>query len=145
MAGVRTDDGVCFLADALFSEETITKYHLSFLYDVKEFLHTLDALSTLEGTYFIPAHCEASGDISALVERNRSKVQEICAKICELCAGDVTFEELLQQLFDHYALTMNANQYVLVGSTVRSYLAYLADEGKLSFSFRDNKMFWKQA
>ena len=35
------------------------------------------------------------------------------------------FEELLKLLFDEYELVMNFEQYVLVGSTVRSYLAWL--------------------
>ena len=39
---------------------------------------------------------------------------------------------------------MNPNQYVLIGSTVRSYLSYLYDEGKLVFEFKENKMYWKQ-
>jgi len=41
-------------------------------------------------------------------------------------------------------ITMNANQYVLVGSAIKSYLSYLYDENKLCYEFRDNKMVWKQ-
>ena len=37
---------------------------------------------------------------------------------------------------------MNINQYVLVGSTIKSYLAYLCDENKISYKFEDNKMLW---
>ena len=39
---------------------------------------------------------------------------------------------------------MNVNQYVLVGSTIKSYLAYLADENKVIYEFKDNKMIWKR-
>ena len=60
MIGIKTDDDVYFLADSLFSEDTIAKYHLFFIYDVKEYLNTLDDLSTLDGKLFIPSHCEAT-------------------------------------------------------------------------------------
>ncbi len=142
MIGIKTDDDVYFLADALFSEETITKYHLFVLYDVREFLNTLDYLSTLKGKLYIPSHCSATEDISNLIKANRDKVHEILEKIISLCKEEKTFEELLKEIFDFYDLTMNANQYVLVGSTIRSYLSYLYDEGKLGFAFRENQMYW---
>ncbi len=145
MIGIKTSDNVYFLADSLFSEETITKYHLFFIYDVREFLNTLDYLNTLNGILYIPSHCEATSDISSLIKLNRNKVNEIMNKIYDACEKETTFEEILKYIFDEYNLTMNGNQYVLVGSTIKSYLSYLSDENKLIYEFKNNKMLWKQA
>ena len=139
--GIKTSDDVYFLGDCLFSEETISKYHLFFIYDVKAYLNTLDYLSTLKGKLFVPAHCLASEDISDLINLNRNKILEISDKIYNIC-NEVTFEEILKNIFDEYNLVMDKNQYLLVGSTIRSYLAYLFDEEKISYKFVDNKMLW---
>ncbi len=94
---------------------------------------------------YIPSHCEATNNISSLIELNKNKVKEIIDKIYNICEKEMGFEEILKYIFDEYNLTMNANQYVLVGSTIRSYLSYLLDENKISYEFKDNKMLWKQA
>lgn len=144
MIGIKTSDNVYFLADSLFSEETITKYHLFFIYDVKEFLNTLDNLKELNGAMYIPSHCEATSDITELIELNKNKVNEIINSIYDFCEKEVTFEDILKLVFDKYSLIMNANQYILVGSTIKSYLSYLYDENKITYEFEDNKMIWKQ-
>ena len=143
MIGIKTSDNVYFLADSLFSEETITKYHLFFVYDVKEFLNTLESLKELKGRVYIPSHCEATRDITDLIDINKNKVCEIINNIYEFCKNEVTFEDILKLIFDKYSLTMNANQYVLVGSTIKSYLSYLYEENRISYEFKENKMFWK--
>ena len=125
-------------------EEVITKYHLCFLLDIKEYLNTLDYLETLKGKLFIPSHVEAVSDISNLITLNRNKVYEIIDKIYDFCRKEVTFEDILKYIFDVYNLNMNPNQYILIGSTIRSYLSYLNDLGKITFTFKDNKMYWKQ-
>ena len=144
MIGIKTSDDVYFLADALFSEETIRKYHVFFIYDVKEFLNTLDFLDTLDGKLYIPSHCKATNDISSLIMINRNKVQEVMDKIYNACKKEMTFEEILKYIFDEYHLTMNVNQYVLIGSTIKSYLSYLVDENKLDYEFQENKMIWRR-
>lgn len=144
MIGIKTGDNVYFLADSLFSEETINKYHLFFIYDVKEFLNTLDYLKKLEGNFYIPSHCEASKDIQKLIQINENKVSEVKEKIYEFCEKPIIFEDLLKKVFDEYDLTINENQYVLIGSTIKSYLSYLQDEDKIEYEFSSNKMFWKQ-
>jgi len=140
--GVKTDDGVCFLADALFSEETISKYNFFFIYDVKEYLNTLEYIENLEGKWFVPSHCEVSQDINSLVQLNRDKVFELADAVYESCGDGKSFEEVLKEVFDRYQLTMNLNQYVLVGSSIKAYLSYLKEEGKISYKFEDNRMLW---
>jgi hypothetical protein len=66
MAGVRTPDGVWFLADSLTNAEIMEKYLISFLYDVGAYLEALDAVSGMRGKLFIPAHAEPTGDIKRL-------------------------------------------------------------------------------
>ena len=144
MIGIKTSDNIYFLADSLFSEETITKYQIFFIYDVKEYLNTLDFLSTLKGTLYIPSHCEATKDISKLIELNRKKIYEILDVIYNICEKEITFEEILKYIFDKFNLVMNVNQYVLIGSTVKSYLSYLVDENKLTYEYVNNMMKWKQ-
>lgn len=144
MIGIKTSDDVYFLADSLFSEETIAKYHLFFIYDVKEFLNTLDYLKEIDGKLYIPSHAEVTENISSLIEINKNKIYEILNKIYNICKEGRTFEEILKKIFDEYKLTINANQYVLVGSTIRSYLSYLFNSEKLIYEFKDNKMIWKQ-
>ena len=58
------------------------------------------------------------------------------------CSEPICFENILQRLFSDYGLTMNFEQYVLVGSIVRSYLSWLKDDGKLDVTFEDNILLW---
>lgn len=144
MIGVKTEDGVFFAADALFSERTAEKYHFCYIYDVKAYLETLEVLKNTQARLFVPAHCEASEDITSLCEINKNKVLSICEDILGICAQAKMFEDILKEVFDKYSLVMNATQYFLVGNTLKGYLTYLKNENRLTFFFEDNKMLWKK-
>ena len=144
MAAFRTPDGVWFLGDCMSSAEIIEKYHVNYLYDPRQYLAALETVKGLEGNCFIPAHAPVLEDVRPLADRNIAKVHEIAALIRSLCAEPVSFEDVLKGVFDHYQLSMSWGQYVLVGSTVRGYLAWLLDEGQLAVSFEENRMLWQQ-
>lgn len=145
MVGFRTPDDVVYLADCLSSRETLDKYQIGFIYDVGAYIKTLEMVKTLKAKIFIPAHAAAAEDISELAQYNIDKVYEIGEKIIELCKEPLSFEVILQKLFTEYGLEMNFEQYVLVGSTVRSYLSWLKDTGKLNTEFVHNMLLWEQA
>lgn len=143
MVGYKTPDGTVFLADCLSGEGTLEKYGISFLYDVEAYLETLDKVGEMEGSLFVPAHAPATADIRPLARRNKGAVEGIAGTIRTFCGEGMGFEELLARLFDHYGLTMTQEQYVLVGSTVRSYLSWLKDKGEVEAVFERNRLYWK--
>lgn len=145
MIGFKTPDDVYFLADCVSSETILNKYHISFIYDVRKYLETLDFISTLKGKIFIPSHTETTENIAALADINRKKVYEIMELLLSFCQTPYTAEELLTKVFDHYQLVMDASQYVLVGSTIRSYLSYLVDEKKLMIEIVNNRFLFQIA
>ena len=144
MVGFRSPDDVVYLADCLSSRETLDKYQIGFLYDVAAYLDTLEKVRTMQAAAFVPAHAEVTEDIAPLAQYNIDKVLEIADHMVALCAEPVIFEELLKKLFDDYGLTLTFEQYVLVGSTVKSYLAWLKDTGRLTVLFEDNRLLWRR-
>ena len=144
MVGFRTPDNVVYLADCLSSRETLEKYQIGFIYDVAAYLKTLESVKTMQAAMFIPAHAAACEEIAGLAQYNIDKVLEIAEKIVSVCDTPLCFEYILKKLFDAYGLSMNIVQYVLVGSTVRSYLAWLKDTGRLTCMFDQNKMLWQK-
>ncbi len=143
MVGFRTPDDTVFLADCLSSKATLEKYAVPFIYDVSAYLQTLDVVAQMQGNVFVPSHAEATDNIAELARYNQQKVLEVAEHITQLCREPLQFEQILQRLFDKYGLSMNFEQYVLVGSTIRSYLAWLKETGKLEAAFTENMLLWK--
>ncbi len=144
MVGFESDDGVTYLADCLSSRETLDKYQISFIYDVAAYLDTLEKVREMQANIFVPAHAAPTEDIAPLAQYNIDKVHEIAEQILTVCTEAKCFEDVLQALFVHYRLTMSLEQYALVGSTVRSYLAWLRDCGRLEILIESNKILWKR-
>ena len=145
MVGFRTPDDVVFLADCLSSRATLEKYRIGFIYDVQAYLDTLEKVKSLSGAFFVPAHAEACEDVSELAQYNIDTVNEIAGRIKSICTQPVNFEALLKRLFDEYALELSFEQYALVGSTVKSYLAWLMDKGQLKAKCESNLLLWEAA
>lgn len=145
MAGFKTSDDVIFLADCLSSREALDKYQIVFIYDVGEYILTLEKVMNLEAKFFVPSHAPITEDIKPLAEYNISKVNEIAGKILNFCREPLNFERILQKLFNAYNLSMSFEQYVLTGSTVKSYLSWLKHNNKLNAYFDDNILLWESA
>lgn len=142
MIGIKTSDNIYFLGDSIFSEETINKYHIFFIYDVEKYLQTLDFLETLNGTFYIPSHVKPLTNLKELIKLNKNKIHEICNTILNACQNPITTEEIIKKIFDTYNLEININQYALLGSTIKSYLTYLNNQNKVEYFFKDNLLYW---
>ena len=144
MVGFRTPDDVVYLADCLSSRETLDKYQIGFIYDIGAYLNTLETVKTMRARMFVPAHAAPTEEITDLAQYNIDKVHEIAERILGICKQPLCFEAILQKLFTEYGLSMTYEQYVLVGSTVRSYLSWLKDTGRLNGLFQNNLLLWQR-
>lgn len=144
MVGFRTPDNTVFLADCVSSPATLDKYGVTFIYDVAAYLETLAKIQTIKAEIFIPSHADPCKDISDLAVINRDKVFEIEKIIVELCSKPITIDEVISGVFRHYGLTMSIEQYVLVGSTIRSYLSWMKDRDILEYLTDEANLLWKK-
>lgn len=145
MVGYRTPDGTAYIADCVSSAATLEKYGVPFIYDVAAYLDTLRRLPELEARLYVPAHAEAVEDIAPLAELNLRHVEALCESVLDLCAEPVCFDELLGRVFDRWALQLTMEQYVLVGSTVKSILSWHLDAGRAETLIENNRLLWRKA
>lgn len=145
MVGFRTPDNTVFLADCVSSRATLEKYGVTFIYDVSAYLETLANIETLKADIFVPSHADSCSDVTELAEINRQKVYEIEQVIKAICDTPKTPDDIISEIFRRFNLTMTIEQYVLVGSTVRSYLSWMKDRGVLDFTTDNCMLSWRVA
>ncbi len=143
MVGYKTPDGTVYIGDSVSSEDTLKKYGISYLWNPAVSLDTLAFLKTIDGKVFVPSHASVTKDIKELADINAEAIKKVQESIMKICGSGSIFEDILKALFDEYSMKMTAQQYVLIGSTLRSYLSSMYSEGKLTFEFVDNRMIWK--
>ncbi|MBR3691617.1 MAG: MBL fold metallo-hydrolase [Clostridia bacterium] len=140
--GVRTPDGVCFMADCVASEKVLDRFVFTYAYDIARYRNTLTRLTGWEKGIYIPSHCEPCEDIASLAAYNLAKLEERLAEIVGLLAQPMTAEELLTALFRRHKLRMTLSQRYLIGSTLSGMLSYLMDCGKITTKSDDGRLLW---
>jgi glyoxylase-like metal-dependent hydrolase (beta-lactamase superfamily II) len=144
MLGFLTPDSVFFAADTVASPEILEKYHVFFLYDVGAQLETLEALSRIEAAWFVPSHAAPTREIGPLVEYNKGKIADLASFLLEACASPSSPEELLVRLSIRFGIELNHTQYVLMGSTLRSYLAWLAENKEIASRIEAGRLLFER-
>lgn len=144
MIGVKTPDDVWFVADSLMNYKALDKYPFGYLIDVEKYMNTLETLDNLKGKYFIPAHGDSMGeDIAPLAEANIANINRHIDFITKCCREGKNVDLVVRDVFREYDMKVNEIQYTLVASTVRCYLTYLQDAGKLECYSEDGFVKWK--
>lgn len=134
---------ILFASDGIFGRKNIGKYWIPFLYDVKEFKNSLDTISSLNADFCIPGHGEPTSQIEETVELN--KIAIISNEQCILEAlkyKEQTLEDILKYVADKNEINLHIAQYMLIGCTIKAYLTFLYNEGKISYHIKENKMYW---
>jgi glyoxylase-like metal-dependent hydrolase (beta-lactamase superfamily II) len=148
MIGVKTPDGVFFVADALFDPAILEKYRFCVMIDVEAGLKTLDMLENSRGiTWFVPCHAPAVRDIGELARQNR----DAHARVSEAVYGTLTpgralsREDILAEIGLAENLEMDAAHLLLNLSSVSAHLTYLSAQNRVEAAVKDCRLLWKRS
>ncbi len=141
MFGIKTPDNVYFVADAVGNQRVIEKEHVLLIYNVDGFLKSLDMIESFDGIV-VPSHVNPNVDMKQLIEINRSKINEIINFLIDYLAVEHTHDEIIKETFEHFNIKISYNKYLLINSTIRSYLAYLNNNKKIKTILKDNLMYF---
>ncbi len=140
MIGIKTSDDVYFVADTLGSIDLVERAHILLIYDVAGYLKSLDFVESLQGKMVVPSHSQATTNIKPVVDFNRITMYEIMDVILDYLKEEHNCTECCSHIFDHYGLRITYNKYLLILSTVRSYLSYLSNSKRIKNYFKDNRI-----
>ncbi len=142
MVGFMTADNNFFAADTVLSEKILNKHKISYLYDIAGHLRSIEKLKSIKANKYIPSHAEVTDNILPLADKNIAVTNEVADTILNLCKKPATFDSVMKSACDIFDIHLNAVQYALIGSTVRSYLSYLYNKDCLEISYENNQMTW---
>lgn len=143
MVGYKTKNGTAFIGDAVINEYIYEKYGISYFWDITKYLESLERLKSVDAGIFITSHLENYTDITDIADYNKKYIADVESTLLSFCEKPVSFEKLMQQMFTKYNMTMTAEQNILIGSTLRSYIAKCLDDGKLKYFSSENIMYFE--
>ncbi|HOV93247.1 MAG TPA: hypothetical protein PLT87_00005, partial [Spirochaetales bacterium] len=149
-------DRVAYLGDAMFGATVLEKHPIPYIYDVVRYRETIELIKSLDADYFVISHGEIERDIQSLAALNLQRAADIEGYIMEALGGSGgshdsgmslptqsrSFEEILQFVCNRMAVKLDVAQFALAGNTIRSFLSYLSNCGKIGYQFTDNRMYW---
>ncbi len=144
MIGIRTSDGVNFIADTLGSKDLIDKQHILLIYDVAGYLKSLNFVESLNGSIIVPSHSDVTTEIKDLVSFNRNQIYKIIDILLEYLMEEHTAEEIIAYIFNYYQMKITYNKYMLISSTIKSYLSFLSNDKKIKNYFKENRLYFKK-
>ena len=134
-----------YAGDGVFTRGELSKYWIPYMQNPFEFMNSLDKLEKIENIeWCVPSHGDAiNTNLTETIEMNRLAILETKGMLLNLISqGRKTSEELLKAVADMNDMKLGFGMFVLVGSTLRSYLAILHDLKYIKVVIEDNKFYW---
>lgn len=136
---------VFYAGDGIFGRTMLKRFWTPFVVDVKSFKESLLKIAKIDADFFVPSHGDVYDEVDELSELNLISTISNERLIEEILVQPKTHEELLKAFADKSDMTLRLSQFMLIGSSLRSYLTYLYKGGRVRWFFEDNKMYWQKA
>ncbi len=144
---IENHDGkkVLFAGDAIFPRKELGEHWIPLITNPIRYMDSLDKIGEMEDLeYCVPSHGDIiSNDLLENVEMNKIAILSTrqCILNC-LKKGKKTTDEIVKYVADYHGLNMKLSQYALITSTIKSYLAEMQDERKVTLQVEENILYY---
>ena len=129
--------------DALVGVDTLKKEKITYIYDIGDYLDSLDKVEQLNAKLFIPYHSEPVRDIRELVRINRENVMNNLKRIKAICKTPRHFDDIVREFFNDVDMELTLYKYNVKGGIIKTYLTYLHNIGEIETECMDNYLMWQ--
>lgn len=136
---------VFFLGDGFFGIPLLKRFWIPFIYEPEDFRKSVEKIEEIYADFYVPSHGDFCilENLEAIAEFNiivTLEFEKLIKKL--LLEKPQNQEELLKSVADYAGLELKESNYILIGTTLRSYLSSMNKRGILEHKVVENRLIW---
>lgn len=135
--GVLTDDKILFVGDLFVGSQMLKKFDLLLLYDVKEYLNSVNKIKGIDFEYMVLGHdkeIHSKIDSQVVINNHISAVNNYVNQVKDLLKSPMTIDNILKNIIINNNLSCNYIEYHYFRSSIVSIISYLCDLDQIDYN-----------
>ena len=135
--GILTDDKILFVGDLFVGSQMLKKFDLLLLYDVKEYLNSVNKIKDIDFEYMVLGHDKeiySKIDSQGIINNHISAVNNYVNQVKDLLKSPITIDNILKNIIINNNLSCNYTEYHYFRSSIVSIISYFCDLNQIDYS-----------
>lgn len=143
--GILTQDKVLFVGDLFVGSHILNKFELLLLYDVKEYLNSIDKIENMDFEFMVLGHGKeaySKSDSQSIIDAHRNAINKYVSQVKDLLKLPITIDNILKNIIINNNLSCNYTEYHFFRSSIVSIISYLCDLNQINYSIELGEMLY---
>lgn len=143
--GILTEDKVLFVGDLFVGNQILSKFDLLLLYDVNEYLKSINKIKDIDFEYMVLGHGKevySKDDSHVLINNHISAINKYINQVKDLLKSPITIDNILKNIINNNKLSCNYTEYHYFRSSIVSIISYLCDLDEVNYSINQGEMLY---
>ncbi|MCC3864277.1 MBL fold metallo-hydrolase [Terrisporobacter petrolearius] len=143
--GILTQDKVLFVGDLFVGIHILNKFELLLLYDVEEYLNSIDRIENMDFEFMILGHGKeiySKSDSQSIIDAHRNAINKYVSQVKDLLKLPMTIDDILKNIIINNNLSCNYTEYHFFRSSIVSIISYLCDLNQINYSIELGEMLY---